>query len=71
MTYNGLVDITNDEYHGCEGYSKSALVTYRDSPIKFYNEYILKQKELKESDTEVRLDDSETNLYLNPRKLSI
>lgn len=28
-------------------------------------------KELKISDTEVKLDDSETNLYLNPRKLSI
>lgn len=28
-------------------------------------------KELKESDAEVKLDDSETNLYLNPRKLSI
>ncbi|MCE7749815.1 MAG: hypothetical protein GPJ51_15620 [Candidatus Heimdallarchaeota archaeon] len=28
-------------------------------------------KELKISDTEVKLDDSESNLYLNPRKLSI
>jgi hypothetical protein len=28
-------------------------------------------KELKASDTDVKLDDSETNLYLNPRKLSI
>ncbi len=28
-------------------------------------------KELKTSDAEVKLDDSETNLYLNPRKLSI
>jgi hypothetical protein len=28
-------------------------------------------KELKITDTEVKLDDSETNLYLNPRKLSI
>ncbi|MHA1198742.1 MAG: hypothetical protein ACTSQF_05245 [Candidatus Heimdallarchaeaceae archaeon] len=28
-------------------------------------------KELRESDAEVKLDDSETNLYLNPRKLSI
>ncbi len=28
-------------------------------------------KELKTSDTEIKLDDSESNLYLNPRKLSI
>ncbi len=28
-------------------------------------------KELKQSDVEVKLDESETNLYLNPRKLSI
>ena len=28
-------------------------------------------KELKNTDVEVKLDDSETNLYLNPRKLSI
>ncbi len=28
-------------------------------------------KELKTTDTDVKLDDSETNLYLNPRKLSI
>jgi hypothetical protein len=28
-------------------------------------------KELRISDTEVKLDDSETNLYLNPRKLSV
>lgn len=28
-------------------------------------------KELRESDTELKLDDSESNLYLNPRKLSI
>ena len=28
-------------------------------------------KELKNSDTDVKLDDSESNLYLNPRKLSI
>lgn len=50
MTYKGIVDISNEEYHSCEGYSKSALITYRDSPVKFYNEYILKQKEVKESD---------------------
>lgn len=50
MTYKGIVDITNDEYHSCEGYSKSALITYRDSPNQFYREYILKQKENKESD---------------------
>ncbi|MHA1551465.1 MAG: hypothetical protein ACTSQC_05935, partial [Candidatus Heimdallarchaeaceae archaeon] len=28
-------------------------------------------KELRISDAKVKLDDSETNLYLNPRKLSI
>jgi len=50
MTYKGMVEITNDEYHSSIGYSKSALITYRDSPNKFYKEYILKQKELKESD---------------------
>jgi len=45
------------------------------STLRFYKDIkknIKKSlKELKESDAEVRLDDSETNLYLNPRKLSI
>lgn len=68
MTYNGLVDITNDEYHSCEGYSKSALVTYRDSPIKFYNEYILKQKELKESD-DFLLGQLVHTILLEPHKM--
>jgi exodeoxyribonuclease VIII len=45
-----IVDISNDEYHASEGYSKSALVLFKQSPIKFYHEYILKQKEQKQSD---------------------
>jgi exodeoxyribonuclease VIII len=45
-----IVDISNDEYHTSEGYSKSALVLFKQSPIKFYHEYILKQKEQKQSD---------------------
>jgi exodeoxyribonuclease VIII len=49
MTYDGIVEITNDEYHGSEGYSKSALIVYRDSPVRFYHEYILGNKQEKES----------------------
>jgi exodeoxyribonuclease VIII len=45
-----IVDISNDEYHASEGYSKSALVLFKQSQIKFYHEYILKQKEQKQND---------------------
>lgn len=50
MTYTGIVDITNEEYHSSDGFSKSALITYRNSPLTFYKEYILKQREQKTSD---------------------
>lgn len=50
MTYDGIVDITNEQYHSSDGFSKSALITYRDSPLTFYKEYILKQRDNKTSD---------------------
>lgn len=50
MTYHGIVEITNEEYHSSAGYSKSALMTFKQSPITFYNEYILSKKEDKKSD---------------------
>jgi exodeoxyribonuclease VIII len=50
MRYQGIVEITNDEYHLSEGYSKSALMTFKQSPVKFYNEYILGNREQKQSD---------------------
>jgi hypothetical protein len=50
MTYNGIVEITNEEYHASEGYSKSALMTFKQSPLRFYNEYILNNREQKQSD---------------------
>ncbi len=45
-----IVDISNEEYHASEGYSKSALMLFKQSPIKFYYEYVLDNKEEKQSD---------------------
>lgn len=50
MTYHGIVEITNEEYHSSAGYSKSALMTFKQSPVKFYNEYVLGNREAKQSD---------------------
>ncbi len=50
MTYDGIVEITNEEYHASEGYSKSALMTFKQSPVRFYNEYVLGNRETKQSD---------------------
>jgi exodeoxyribonuclease VIII len=50
MTYDGVVEITNEEYHKSEGYSKSALMTFKQSPVRFYNEYVLGNRDTKQSD---------------------
>lgn len=50
MTYDGIVDISNDEYHSSPGYSKSALMTLKYSRKQFYTEYVLGHREHRESD---------------------
>lgn len=68
MTYNGIVDITNEQYHSSDGFSKSALITYRNSPITFYKEYILKQRENKTSD-DMLLGTLVHTVMLEPNKI--
>lgn len=50
MTYDGIVNISNEEYHSSNGFSKSALMTLKYSRTQFYKEYILGQREHRESD---------------------
>ena len=64
-----IVDISNDEYHASEGYSKSALVLFKQSPIKFYHEYILKQKEQKQND-DLLLGNLVHSLVLEPETIA-
>lgn len=68
METNKLLDITNDEYHSSEGYSKSALITYRDSPVRFYKEYVLKYREFKQSD-DFMLGQLVHTILLEPHKM--
>jgi len=37
---NGLHDITNDEYHGSQGVSRSALWLYKQSPKHYWHRYL-------------------------------
>lgn len=70
MTYNDIVNISNDEYHTADGYSKSSLIVYRDSPTKFYKKYILKEQEdVKESD-DFLLGQLVHAMLLEPHKLN-
>ena len=46
----GIYNISNDEYHGSAGYSRSALWTYNDLPLKFWARYLDPERE-QEKDT--------------------
>jgi len=50
MTYDGIVEISNEDYHSSDGFSKSALMTLKHSRTQFYKDYILGQREHNESD---------------------
>lgn len=39
-TYNpGIYEIENEDYHNSNGLSRSALLTFRKSPLHYWDEY--------------------------------
>jgi hypothetical protein len=50
---NGIHDITNEEYHDSEGYSRSALACLRQSPYHFWYKYLSGEYQQEQTDAMV------------------
>lgn len=46
----GIYDISNEEYHASIGISRSAIMSFRKSPLHYHWEYILGKREVQASD---------------------
>lgn len=46
----GIYDITNEEYHRGAGISRSAIMSFKKTPRNYHYEYVLGNKEQKETD---------------------
>lgn len=47
---NGVYDISIEEYHSCEGYSRSKLIHFAKSPLHFWHEAFGKKAQQKTAD---------------------
>lgn len=65
---NGVHDIENSTYHAAEGISRSALMTFRRSPLHYYHKYISESRVQDESTPAMILGSLVHCLVLEPEK---
>lgn len=65
---NGVHDISNAEYHGSAGLSRSALMQLKKSPYHYWFNYLSGQAEQKEPTPDMNIGSAVHTLVLEPNK---